>query len=236
MGIATWERHIGYNAEGLCHASRDAALRRFHASRRGRAGCLFRLGTILVFLGKWSRRGHRGCLSRLGIILVFLGKWNRRGEAKRFLCPATAMAHPSQRRRWGRGSLSSGIGNACDFLSQSAAVKAPQLCPRKRSAVHVPMQCGAFVIAARCDSRCSALRFSFHRGAARRAAHSVPVPRLLHHSWVCTAMNWAPGFDGARDGGNISGNRIEKYRKKRFFGQKSGQDGWIYHRILINLQ
>lgn len=153
-------------------------------------------------------------------IPVFLGKWNRRGEAKRFLCPATAMAHPGQRRRWGRGSLSSGIGNACDFLSQSAAVKAPQLCPRKRSAVHVPMQRIAFAIAARCVCPCSALRFLSYRGSGHQAAHSVPVPMLRHHSSVRAVMNWAPDFGGAWHGAKDFQQSYRKIRQKAVLWQK----------------
>lgn len=98
------------------------------------------------------------------------------------------------------GSLSSGIGNACDSLPMSAAAKAPQFCPRKRSAVHVPMQRIAFAIAARCVCPCSALRFLSYRGAGHRTAHSVPIPRLRHHSSVCIVMNWAPDFGGAWHG------------------------------------
>ena len=196
MGIATRERHIIYYTEGLCHMSRDAALRRFHASGRSRAECLSHLGAILVFLGKWSRRGHRGCLSRLGTILVFLDKWNRRGEAKRFLCPATAMAHSGRRRRWRRGSLSSGIGNACDSHPRPAAAKALQLCPQKRSAVHVPMQCIAFAIAARCIRHRSALRFSFRRGRGELGCAFRPGPEAassllgMHSDELGTRLRW----------------------------------------------
>ena len=40
----------------MCHTLRDAALLCFHASRRGRAGCLFHLGIIFVFQSQWDRR------------------------------------------------------------------------------------------------------------------------------------------------------------------------------------
>lgn len=101
------------------------------------------------------------------------------------------------------------------------------MCPC--SALHSSSQRAAFAIAVRCV-------FLFTVGGGHWAAYSVSVPRLRHHSWVCTAMNWAPGFGGAWHGAKDFSNRIEKYRKKRFFGKKSGQDGWICHRILINLQ
>lgn len=125
-----------------------------------------------------------------------------------------------------RGSLSSGIGNACDFLPRPAAAKVPQFCSRKRSVLHVPMQRIAFAIAARCVCRCSALRFSFHRGTVRRAAYSVPVPRLQHHSSVCTVMNWAPGFGRAWHGAKDFQQTYRKIPQKAVLWQKK-RAGWL---------
>lgn len=124
------------------------------------------------------------------------------------------------------GSLSSGIGTACDSLPRPAAAKAPQFCPRKRSAVHVPMQRIAFAIAARCVCPCSALRFLSYRGTGHRAAHSVPIPRLRHHSSVCTVMNWASDFGGAWHG---APDFLQSYRKipqKAVLRQKKWV-GWL---------
>lgn len=64
--------------------------------------------------------------------------------------------------------------------------------------------------AARCVCPCSALRFLFHRGTGHRAAHSVPVPRLRHHSSVRAVMNWAPDFGGAWHG---APDFLQSYRK-----------------------
>ena len=88
------------------------------------------------------------------------------------------------------------------------------------------MQRIAFAIAARCVCPCSAVRFLSYRGSGHQAAYSVPVPRLQHHFWVCTAMNWAPDFGGAWHGAKDFSNRIGKYRKKRFFGKKKWA-GWL---------
>lgn len=101
------------------------------------------------------------------------------------------------------------------------------MCPC--SALHLPSQRAAYAHAAPCV-------FLSYRGSGHQAAHSVPVPMLRHHSSVCTVMNWAPDFGVAWHGAKDFSNRIKIYRKKRFFGKKSGQGGWIYHRILINLQ
>lgn len=124
------------------------------------------------------------------------------------------------------GSLSSGIGNACDSHPRPAAAKAPQFCSRKRSAVHVLMQRIAFAIAARCVCPCSALRFLSYRGLGHQAAHSVPVPMLQHHSLVCTAMIWAPDFGGAWHGAKDFQQSYRKIPQKAVLWKKKWA-GWL---------
>ena len=104
--------------------------------------------------------------------------------------------------------------------SQSPAVLPPKTqrgacvhaahCIRHRSALHSPSQRIAFAIAARCVCPCSALRFLSYRGSGHRTAHSVPIPRLRHHSSVCTVMNWASDFGGAWHG---AADFLQLYRK-----------------------
>ena len=146
-----------------------------------------------------GQKSHWRSLLHLLTILVFLGKWNKRDEADRFLCPGTALVHPGWRGRWRGGSLSSGIGNACDSHPRPAAAKAPQFCSRKRSAVHVPMQRIAFVIAARCIRHRSALRFSFHRGRGALGCVFRPCPEAaasllgMHSDELGVGLRWGMG-------------------------------------------
>lgn len=76
---------------------------------------------------------------------------------------------------------------------RSSAPENAVLCMCPCSALHSPSQRAAYAHAARCP-------FLSYRGSGHRAAHSAPVPRLRHHSSVCTVMNWAPDFGGAWHG------------------------------------
>ena len=91
------------------------------------------------------------------------------------------------------------------------------MCPC--SALHSPSQRAAFAIAVRCV-------FLFAVGGGNWAAHSVPVPRLRHHSWVCTAMIWAPDFGGAWHGVKDFQQSYRKIPQKAVLWQKKWA-GWL---------
>ena len=80
--------------------------------------------------------------------------------------------------------------------------------------------------AVRCMCPCSALRFLSYRGSGHQAAHSVPVPRLQHHSWVCTAMNWAQDFGGAWHGAKDFQQLYRKIQQNAVLWAKKWA-GWL---------
>ena len=87
------------------------------------------------------------------------------------------------------------------------------------SALHLPSQRAAYAHAARCV-------FLSYRGSGHQAAHSVPVPRLQHHSWVCTAMNWAQDFGGAWHGAKDFQQLYRKIQQNAVLWAKKWA-GWL---------
>lgn len=91
------------------------------------------------------------------------------------------------------------------------------MCPC--SALHSPSQRAAYAHAARCP-------FLSYRGSGHRAAHSVPIPMLRHHSSVCIVMNWAPDFGGAWHGTPDFLQLHRKIPQKAVLRQKKWA-GWL---------
>ena len=157
MDIATRERHIIFYTEGLCHTSRDAALRRFHASRRGRAGCLFHLGIIFVFQSQWDRRAIGEACS---ISSPFPFSWTNRADevaqtdfsalARLWSIPAggddgAVEAFPR--------ALAMPVTHTLGPLQPKPRSSAPEnavRCMCSCSALHLPSQRAAYAHAARC--------------------------------------------------------------------------------------
>ena len=87
------------------------------------------------------------------------------------------------------------------------------------SALHLPSQRAAYAHAAPCV-------FLSYRGSGHQAAHSVPVPMLQHHSWVCTAMNWAQDFGGAWHGAKDFQQLYRKIQQNAVLWAKKWA-GWL---------
>lgn len=136
---------------------RDAALLRFHASRRRRAGCLFHLGIIFVFQSQWDRRAIGEACS---ISSPFPFSWaNRADEVAQ--TDSSALPRPwSIPAGGGEGAgeafpraLAMPVTHTLGPLQPKSRSSAPEnavrcMCPC--SALHLPSQRAAYAHAAPC--------------------------------------------------------------------------------------